>query len=120
MKQFELYEYLKNPSRRVVTMDGREVRIICTDRLGEFPIIGLVMTDKVEKVMSYTNSGCTLREAPSECDLVFAPERKEGWVNVYQQDNRLSCGNVYNTESEAKLHSRNFNRLATAKIEWEE
>lgn len=120
MELFNLDEYLKDPSRKVVTMNGDSVRIICTDRLGEFPIIGLVRIDKVEKVTSYMNNGHVLRDVPSECDLIFAPERKEGWVNVYRQDDRLQCGNVYNTESEAKLHSRSTGYLATVKIEWEE
>ena len=31
MEKFNLEEYLKNPSRKVVTRDGRKVRIICTD-----------------------------------------------------------------------------------------
>ena len=78
MKQFELDEYLKNPNRKVVTMNGDSVRIICTDRLGEFPIIGLVRTDNVEKVTSFMNNGHVLRDVPSESDLFFAPERKEG------------------------------------------
>ena len=120
MKQFSLEEYLKNPSRKVVTMNGDSVRIICTDRLGEFPVIGLVRTDNIEKVTSYTNSGHVCRDVPSEGDLFFAPERKEGWVNVYQEDNQLRCGTVYNTESEARQHSRFSGYLATAKIEWEE
>ena len=120
MKPFSLEEYLKNPSRKVVTANGDSVRIICADRLGEFPIIGLVKTDNVEKVTSYMNSGRVCREVPSECDLFFAPERKEGWVNVYCQDNRHLCGNVYNTEHEANLHSRSSGYLATVKIEWEE
>lgn len=120
MEQFNLEEYLKNPSRKVVTMNGDSVRIICTDRLGEFPVIGLVRTDNVENVTSYLNSGRAYREVPSECDLFFAPEKKEGWVNVYRQDNRQLCGNVYNTESEAKLHSRSSGYLSTVKIEWEE
>ena len=120
MKQFNLEEYLKNPSMRVVTRDGREVRVVCTDRLGASPVIGLVKTDKVEMVLFYTDTGHIYPEVPSEYDLFFAPEMKVGWVNVYNEDNRLKCGNVYNTESEAKLHGRNVNRLATAKIEWEE
>ena len=32
MKNFNLEEYLKNPSRKVVTRAGISVRIICTDR----------------------------------------------------------------------------------------
>ena len=31
MKQFNLEEYLKNPSRKVITRDGREARIMCTE-----------------------------------------------------------------------------------------
>ena len=120
MEQFNLDEYLKDPSRKVVTMNGNSVRIICTDRLGEFPIIGLVRTDNIEKVTSYTNSGCVYREVPSECDLFFAPEIHEGWVNVYQEDNLLRCGNVYDTKSEAEQHGSYVKRLATVKIEWEE
>lgn len=120
MEQFELDEYLKNPSRKVMTLNGDSVRIICTDRLGEFPIIGLVRTDNIEKVTSYKNNGRVYRDVPSECDLFFAPERKEGWVNVYRQDNLQLCGNVYNTESEAHLHSRSSGYITTIKIEWEE
>ena len=42
MKQFNLKEYLENPSRQVVTRNGLPVRIICTDAKDTFPIIGLV------------------------------------------------------------------------------
>ena len=120
MKQFNLEEYLKNPSGGVVTRDGKCVRIVCTDRLGAYPVIGLVKTDNVEKVTSYTDTGRIYSEAPSEYDLFFTPNKKEGWVNVYCEDNLLWCGNVYNTESEAKQNGRYDNRLATVKIEWEE
>ena len=43
MKQFNLDEYLQNPSRPVVTRDGRPVRIICTDaNREETPVVALV------------------------------------------------------------------------------
>ena len=42
MKEFNLTEYLKDPSKKVVTRDGRDVRIICTDEKGDEPIIALV------------------------------------------------------------------------------
>ena len=120
MKPFSLEEYLKNPSRKVVTRDNKRVRIVCADRLGAFPVIGLVKTDKVETVLFYTDTGRICPEEPSGYDLFFAPERKEGWVNVYQNDNQLRCGAVYDTKSEAEQHGSYDKRLATAKIEWEE
>ena len=43
MEQFSLEKYLANPSRKVVTRDGRRVRIICTDRRDlNFPIVTLI------------------------------------------------------------------------------
>ena len=40
MKQFSLEEYLNNPSKKVVTRDGRDTRIICTDFGNpDFPVI---------------------------------------------------------------------------------
>lgn len=45
MEQFSLKKYLKNPDRKVVTRDGRDVRIICTDRKGKCPIVGLAKAD---------------------------------------------------------------------------
>ena len=121
MKEFNLEEYLKNPSRKVVTKNGDSVRIICTDRLGEFPIIGLVKTDKVEKVTSYMNSGRVYREVPSECDLFFAPERKEGWVSIYKNDiGHIYTGSVFGSKEEAEEYLSKKDYLATVKIEWEE
>ena len=49
MKQFSLDEFKKNPSRKIVTRDGRAVRIICTDFQSEKPIIGLVKIDENEE-----------------------------------------------------------------------
>ena len=43
MKPFNLDEYLKNPSRKVTTRDGRNVRIVCTDKRGRNrPIVALI------------------------------------------------------------------------------
>ena len=42
MKQFNLEEYKKNPNRKVITRDGRSVRILCTDQKGtEYSVIAL-------------------------------------------------------------------------------
>lgn len=54
MKEFSLEEYLKNPNRKIVTRDGRDVRIICTDRRGgDHPILALcTMSNESENLYS--------------------------------------------------------------------
>jgi hypothetical protein len=42
MKQFNLEEYLANPSRKVVTREGRSARIICTDAKEGYPVVALI------------------------------------------------------------------------------
>ena len=43
MKPFNLEEYLANPTKKVVTRDGKDARIICIDRRDSyFPIVALV------------------------------------------------------------------------------
>ena len=42
MKQFNLDEFKKNPSRKVVTRDGKAVKILYTDARRDYSIIALV------------------------------------------------------------------------------
>ena len=126
MKQFNLDEYLKDPSRKVVTGDGRNARIVCTDvKDDDYPILVLVEQPENsdhEDVYSYTKDGhyYTADFLPCENNLFFAPEKHEGWVNVYKAGNiphSDTC--VWPTEEEAKKWT-NENSVATVKIEWEE
>ena len=124
MKQFNLEEYLKNPSRQVVTRDGRKVRIICIDRKNHdsYPIIALVESDEDdEKVRSFKIDGKWSVDGLGNCfDLFFAPEKHEGWVNIYCAHS-MSCGPIYQSEEKAKKEIDNGRKyIATVKIEWEE
>ena len=120
MKQFNFEEYLANPSRKVVTRDGRYARIICTDAKTLYPIIALVESpDHVDEIArSYTKGGYFNPGEEDVCDLFFASEKHEGWVNVYRdlESGELYCGYVHNSEEEAKKRGG----IATVKIEWEE
>ena len=123
MKKFNLKEYLANPNRKVVTGDGKNVRIICTDsKIRNYPIIALVEEpSRFENLFSYTEGGQMISYEPSEkYDLFFVPEKHEGWVNVIRDmvHNEVYCGRIYNSEEEAKSHANNAT-IATAKIEWE-
>ena len=123
MKQFNLEEYLKDPTKKVVTRDGREVRIICTDMKSEYPLIALV-TDKKDNSESpfvYTKNGRYFFEETNN-DLFFAPTKREGWVNIYfSMDKGKYVGEeIYNSKEEAIKNSKYRIYIATIKIEWEE
>ncbi len=122
MKQFSLEEYLKNPSKKVVTRDGRNVRIVCTDKKGACPIVALVTRDDgvTEETVTYTKNGKFFKDTSYNCDLFFAPEKHEGWVNVMgMKRGEMYCGFIYKSEEEAR-RNRVETEIATVKIEWEE
>ena len=125
MEKFSLEEYLKNPSRKVVTRDGKRVRIVCTDRLSIYPVIGLVNTDEEEEVLFYTDNGNIFATITSEYDLFFTPEKHEGWFNIYHCNDfgfYIRQNQPYKSKEEAdevaKANFRTF--FATVKVEWEE
>lgn len=124
MKQFSLDEYFKNPTRPIVTRDGRSVRIVCTDgRYENYPIIALVEDEDGKKdVETYTIEGSSIDGYEHPCDLFFASEKKEGWIKVYHGKGRYNtfvCNRIFATKEEAEKQ-KNDNVLAIMKIEWEE
>ena len=126
MKEFNLDEYLKNPSQKVITRDGREVRIICTDMKSRYKIVGLVYDkkDDTESVEIFQENGTLFNHTTSNYDLFFAPVKKDGWVNLYKgilKDYLPSVGQkIYKSKENAIKNKRNDDYLTTIKIEWEE
>lgn len=126
MKQFDLKEYLANPARKVVTRDGRSVRILCTDRKSyNVEIVGLIMNDNgMESIFTWTQQGKEYINSDTLNDLFFAPEKHEGWVNLYKWANKdcaYYIGSMYNSKAEAEnKRDTSDNYVATIKIEWEE
>lgn len=124
MKPFNLKEYLANPSWKIVTREGKPVRIICTNRLGEnYPIIALVNDKDYEMCYSYTEFGKfdEHQNIDSDLDLFFATNKHEGWVNVYMNCNERNLGALCGSKEDAlEVAKDNGNYVATVKIEWEE
>ena len=122
MKEFNLEEYLKNPSQKVVTRDGRAVRIICTDAKGDESIIALVY-NKIrdeENVYTYNRDGYFYGDNDSCLDLFFDTNKREGWINIYsEQEYRHPGENIFATKEEA-IKNKSEIYIATVKIEWEE
>lgn len=122
MKQFNLDEYLKNPNRKIITRDGHDVRIVCTDcKNYEYPTVALVTCDDDEFVVNCTKEGKCHTSNKYKYDLFFAPEKKEGWINLFKINSTITIGEVYNTKEEAKsavVSSSIY--ISTVKVEWEE
>ena len=118
MKPFSLDEYLKNPSKKVITRDGHNVRIICTDHDNVlYPIVGAIKG--YEFPFCFSEDGCVVGSKCNDAnDLFFAPEKHEGWVNVYRDFDDVMCGSVFATEEDAKRKAKTA--IATIRIEWEE
>ena len=125
MEQFNIVEYEKNPNRKVITRDGRSVRILCTDQKGtEYSVIALcTMSKGSENCYSYFPNGKMYLSSDSNNDLFFAPEKHEGWVNLYNLSEGPYLGSVYSSKEVAEAMSKKCGLhpyVATIKIEWEE
>ena len=134
MKQFNLQEYLANPNRQVVTRDGRKVRIICTDFDNpDYPVIGEIKGDKWP--FSFATNGEAIKGRKLSCDLFFAPEKHEGWINLPallpEEQGDLPHPfktPVFETEAKARMACENVERCDikiednahyySVKIEW--
>ena len=128
MKTFNLEEYLADPTKKVVTRNGREVRIICTDREDSiYPIIALIKDDNRESeiLVNYTKDGIPAEYNEAYYTIFFAPEKHEGWFNIYLSEEIgffVRQTHPYQSKDEAdeiaKANPKTF--FATTKVEWEE
>lgn len=129
MVKFSLEEYLKDPSRKVVTRDGREVRIKCTDMDGidGLVVVGLVRSCRTGKEWpeSWTKEGQYYPQAgETACDLFFEDSKefknKRGWVNVYKSPGgEIILGGVRKSKEEAEQANRG-DSIDIIEISWKE
>ena len=140
MEQFSLEKHLKDPDRKVVTRDGRDVRIICTDADSDNgPIVVLIKNKNGKDVpFTYFENGKyydQIMQMPEcELDLFFAPTTKTGWVTIalLKSGEPMVGMKVYETRQEAeevdkvekqecdKKHPEYYVPYGVAKVEWEE
>lgn len=123
MKQFSIEEYLKNPDRKVVTRNGLPVRILCTDMKSEIPIVALISNNDGEDLWYYYRNGRFNKDTDDWRDLMFAPIKKEGWVNVFESTKgyKYCYKSIFPSEKEARCAGETYKTyIATVKVEWEE
>lgn len=127
MKQFNLSEYLENPSRKIVTRNGRPVRIVCfnanvIDNGNTYPIVALVkLENNTDHPATFTNNGVFNVGEEDGFDLFFKPTQKEGWTNVYRNsNNQIVTDTVFETKEEALNRKSIHGYVDTILIKWEE
>ena len=128
MKQFSLEEYIKNPSRKIVTRDGRNVTIHCTNYDSNSPIIAII--DKMSTVdncvthFAYRKDGLVNPDGVhSPYDLFFATKKCEGWVNIFKNDDgeNFVTYSIYKSKEDAEREEKQrSDYIASVEIKWEE
>ena len=104
MKPFDIE--LAKQGKPVCLRNGKKARIVCFDIKGvAYPIIALVEEDGHESTIYYNDRGRT-GSYPCEYDLMMAPERKTGWINIYPYSGEtgiaVTSQYVFKTYEEAK------------------
>ncbi len=86
-KQFNLQEFLKNPTLKVVTYQGEEVRIICTDgNDGEYPVVGFIGVSKYISMWSKTGKYKGSMFAFHEKNIFFEDDE----LSVFEKENNVT------------------------------
>ena len=103
MKQFNLDEYLKNPSRKVVTRCSKNARIICTDAKNVYSVVALIAEDKYERVETYLKDGrysesrqssddlFSLRKSTKDGSIYILKAGWEGYMAPQKKPNRMQA-----------------------------
>lgn len=136
MKPFNLQEALAG--KPVVTRDGRKVQDIRhLPSATMYTVVGVV-DGSLENPRTFTHHGA-FSANDVENDLFMAPQKKKGWINIYQKEGKTESGyyygNVMAISSHRVIHSCRESadagasspyvqdlgpRIACALIEWEE
>ena len=122
MKPFSIKEHLEHPEWKVVTREGKPVRILCTDLDdNDYPVAAVVGNFHVDK---FTAEGLFHAGRETKYDLFFASEKHEGWVIISKlpfTDSFEIFPEIFATKEEAvRVWEDNPGiKCSIIKIEWE-
>ena len=121
MKPFSIKEHLEHPEWKVVTREGKPVRILCTDLDdNDYPVAAATKNWHVDK---YTADGLFQAGKETKYDLFFN-ETREGWVIISKlpfTDSFEIFPEIFATKEEAvRVWEDNPGiKCSIIKIEWE-
>lgn len=122
MKPFNLADALAG--KPVMTQDGRKVvRIFYAEEANANSKVICIL--ECGTLYPYYEDGTYTEYASSLYDLVMAPQKKEGWINLYQTSfGRVPSDTIHSSEeaaiNTAKKYDWKPHEFVTIKIEWEE
>lgn len=102
-------------TKPVQTRDGYPVRILCTDRKSNRPLVGLVTEDSCEVVCSWPTSGRFYSDEYHPLDLINVPPKPvKYYTHVYgHPDTRPGDHLTHTTTCKEPPPSANFQRQRT-------
>lgn len=103
-------------TKPVTTRDGRPVRILCTDRPGEWPVVGLIEGN----IHAWTADGLS-QPHYRNYDLINPKTKREAWTVIFE-DSMASCGPVrlFRSKEAAERYAKGGAFITVARVEWEE
>lgn len=118
MKPFNLEEALAG--KPICTRKGLPARILDTNLKGRtHPIVVAILSgDGCEYVRGYAKDGKLFSTLETEDDLVMAPQKRTGWINIYK--NNILSAMIYQTKEEAYDRRSTASYIDTIQITWEE
>ena len=98
---------------------------ICSCTTIHCSVVALISDKNGEEFVGNYNSFGKYNDSNYDCsyDLFFAPEKHEGWLNIYRSESGFYLrGNPYKSKEEAdEVAKANYKTFCTTvKIEWEE
>lgn len=119
MKPFNLERAIAGDP--VQTKNGKPVsQLTVFKSVDKYNVIGVV-DGEIDSWDEWGNSPLIIE--PESYQLVMAPEKKTGWLNLYEWEDGQRAGIVYNSEEEAIEETKIFYKyktfIKTIKIEWE-
>lgn len=103
LKPFNLED--AKAGKPICTRDGREVRIICFNKEGDFPIVALIKEGNKEIVYPYKLNGCDSEDnIKSNYDLMMAPHKITMYTVIRKGPKNVTyvTGGLYKTRSLAE------------------
>ena len=124
MKPFNLKEHLEHPDWKVVTREGRPVRIVYTELDDSvYPVVAVINNWHAQQ---FTAGGLFQAGKKTKYDLFFAPEKHERWAIIYKRPLAGSFeiwpGIYADREKAERIREVNLvgAKCSVIKIEWEE